>query len=100
MRIFHNKITNQVIVVVNDWAYSFYNYTHDNPITTAIESLDSNNNLTYSASACEELQIPGQPLLPEKPNEVTIVHDNDVHTHVLLPEAKPCEHSQNQSKKP
>jgi len=99
MRIYHNKETNQVIIVTDNLAYSFYNYAGDHPVSAAREFIDTPNGLADLSSTCEEIELPA---MDDKTTRISatigpgpLVNKNGT----PINKDKSCEHSQ-QKKKP
>lgn len=61
MRIFHNKLRNEVIIVTDNLACSFYSCTNIHPASMASEILNSPNGLADYSSACKEIKLPAAP---------------------------------------
>jgi len=94
MKVFHNKETNQVIIVLGNDAVSFYNYGDDDPLSAAKIFVGNNGNLDSTVSTCKLISIAGTPLFDIKP-----IIEPPTDSIGQLPNSakrknKQCEHSQ------
>lgn len=67
MRIFHNDQSNQVVIVIDDCAYTFYAYQHDDIIEAANDYIHPQTDLKGYHGVCKELTIPQTKQTIQKP---------------------------------
>jgi len=100
MRIFHNDTTNQVIIVENKCAYSFFAYQNDNIIDEAKSYMRPPVGLAGYEATCEEIEIPDQ-TTPEPKHIIEKPTDQiGQNFHKKTYKELKCEHSQKKNNQP
>jgi len=100
MRIFHNKETNQTIIIADNKAWSFYGYPHDNPVHTARQLLEGKGLHLGISNTCDEIEVPVANDTEASIQKGINMAKKELHKHKTKQKDKSCEHSPNTSKKP